>query len=98
MNREDMVQKILRGYGTIGNDFPINKAYPLFSDDIEQRAYDPDKAAFHFKKSGHDGAILLRTSDFDKTLIAARAELDPVKRKQMYRDMSVTVRDEGGVI
>ncbi|MCG3056713.1 hypothetical protein KZ287_31605, partial [Escherichia coli] len=35
---------------------------------------------------------------FDKTLIAARAELDPVKRKQMYRDMSVTVRDEGGVI
>ena len=35
----------------------------MFSDDIEQRTYDPDKAAFHFKKSGHSGSVLLRTSD-----------------------------------
>lgn len=63
MNRQEMVDKILQGYGSVGNDFPINASYPLFSDDIEQRAYDPDKAAFHFKKSGHDGPVLLRTSD-----------------------------------
>ncbi len=63
MNREEMVEKILFGYGSIGNDMPINKAYPLFSDDIEQRYYDPDKAAFHFKKSGHSGAVTLRTAD-----------------------------------
>ncbi len=63
MDREQMVDKILRGYGTIGNDMPINAAYPLFDDGIEQRAYDPDKAKFHFKKSGHDGPVLLRTSD-----------------------------------
>jgi peptide/nickel transport system substrate-binding protein len=62
MNREEMVQRILMGYGSVGNDTPINKAYPLFSE-AEQRPYDPDKAAFHFKKSGHDGPILLRTSD-----------------------------------
>ncbi|MCO6049731.1 ABC transporter substrate-binding protein [Mesorhizobium sp. RP14(2022)] len=62
MNREEMVKTILQGYGSIGNDTPINKAYPLFSE-IPQRAYDPDKAAFHFKKSGHDGPVLLRTSD-----------------------------------
>ena len=48
-----MVEKILQGYGSVGNDFPINKAYPLFTDGIEQRTYDPDKAAFHYKKSGH---------------------------------------------
>ena len=30
---------------------------------MEQRKYDPDKAAFHFKKSGHSGSVLLRTSD-----------------------------------
>ena len=28
INREELVDKILRGYGTVGNDFPINKAYP----------------------------------------------------------------------
>ena len=176
MNRQEMVDKILQGYGSVGNDFPINGSYPLFSDDIEQRVYDPEKAAFHFKKSGHDGSVLLRTSDvafpgavdaaqlyqqsakaagidievkrepgdgywsevwntqpfctsywsgrpvqdqmystaylsgadwndtkfsnpaFDQIIIAARAELDSAKRKAMYRDAAVLVRDEGGLI
>ena len=62
MNREEMLEKILFGYGSIGNDFPINAAYPLFTE-LEQRAYDPDKAKFHFQKSGHSGPVLLRTSD-----------------------------------
>jgi peptide/nickel transport system substrate-binding protein len=63
INRQEMVDKILFGYGSIGNDMPINAAYPLFSNDIEQRTYDPEKAAFHFKKSGIDGSVLLRTAD-----------------------------------
>ncbi|MDK3073648.1 ABC transporter substrate-binding protein [Sedimentitalea sp. JM2-8] len=62
MNREEMVDKILFGYGSIGNDTPINASYPLYTP-LEQRSYDPDKAAHHFKQSGHDGPILLRTSD-----------------------------------
>lgn len=62
MDREEMVSKILQGYGTVGNDTPINATYPLFTD-IEQRAFDPEKAAFHYKKSGHSGSVLLRTSD-----------------------------------
>jgi peptide/nickel transport system substrate-binding protein len=176
LDREEMLDKILRGYGSLGNDFPINASYPLFSEDIEQRKFDPDKAAFHYKKSGHSGSILLRTSDvafpgavdaaqlyqqsaakagitleikrepgdgywtevwnkqpfsasywggrstqdqmystaylstadwndtrfkredFDKMLLAARAELDEAKRKAIYRDMGVMVRDEGGII
>lgn len=63
MNREEMLDKILRGYGSVGNDFPINAAYPLFPEGIEQRAFDPEKAAELYKKSGHSGSILLRTSD-----------------------------------
>ncbi|MEK1929479.1 MAG: ABC transporter substrate-binding protein [Pararhizobium sp.] len=63
MDRENMVQTILGGYGKVGNDFPINSTYALFPEGIEQRVYDPDKAAFHYKKSGHSGSVLLRTSD-----------------------------------
>lgn len=63
VDREEMVKKILAGYGSVGNDMPVMKGYPLFSDDIEQRKFDPDKAAFHYKKSGHSGPVLLRTSD-----------------------------------
>jgi len=176
IDREEMLQKVLRGYGSLGNDFPINASYPLFPDDIEQRTFDPEKAKFHFQKSGHDGAVLLRTSDvafpgavdatqlfqqsaakagiqieikrepgdgywsevwnkqpfcasywggrstqdqmystaylstadwndtrfkrpdFDKMLLAARGELNEGKRKQIYRDMAIIVRDEGGLI
>ncbi|TJW39612.1 MAG: ABC transporter substrate-binding protein, partial [Mesorhizobium sp.] len=176
MDREEMLDKILRGYGSVGNDFPINASYQLFPEDIEQRAFDPDKAKFHYQKSGHGGPILLRTSDaafpgavdaaqlfqqscakagitievkrepsdgywsevwrkqpfstgawngrsthdqiystaylstaawndthfsnerFDKLLIEARAEFDQDKRKNLYRDMAIIVRDEGGTI
>ncbi|MBL0373621.1 ABC transporter substrate-binding protein [Rhizobium sp. KVB221] len=62
IDREEMVQKILMGYGSVGNDTPINKSYPLFSE-MEQRTFDPEKAAFHYKKSGHSGSVLFRTSD-----------------------------------
>ena len=63
IDREDMVERILRGYGSIGNDMPINAAYPLFDDTIPQRTYDPDQARFHYDLSGHSGPIDLRVSE-----------------------------------
>ncbi len=63
IDRQALLDKVLLGHGTLGNDIPINKFYPLFADDLEQRAYDPDKAAFHFKKSGHEGPVLIETSE-----------------------------------
>ncbi len=63
INRQEMVDKILGGLGGIGNDFPINKAYPMFDDTIPQREYDAVAAAEFYKKSGHDGSpIVLRTA------------------------------------
>ncbi|MCV3273013.1 ABC transporter substrate-binding protein [Roseobacter sinensis] len=177
INRQEMVDKILRGYGSIGNDFPINESYPLFDATIPQREHDLAKAAEHYEKSGHDGSpIILRTADgafpgavdaaalfqqsaqaagipleikrepddgywsevwnvqpfcasywggrpvqdqmystaylssadwndtrfkrpeFDEMLLAARAEIDETKRKAIYSDMAVMLRDEGGLI
>ena len=175
MDRKEMVDKLLRGYGTVGNDFPINAAYPLFTE-LPQRPFDTDKAAFHYKKSGVTEPVVLRTSDvafpgavdaaqlyqatcakagiklevkrepgdgywsnvwnkqpfstsywggrpvqdqmystayitgadwndtrffnpkFDQMVAAARSELNPAKRKQMYKDMALIVHEEGGVI
>ena len=63
IDRKQILDTVLRGFGTLGNDYPVNENYALAPTDIKQRVYDPDKAAFHFKKSGHTGEILLRTSD-----------------------------------
>ncbi|MFV0383172.1 ABC transporter substrate-binding protein [Paracoccus sp. (in: a-proteobacteria)] len=176
IDREAMLQQILGGYGSLGNDFPVNEAYALFPQGIEQRAYDPERAKFHFEKSGHSGPVSLRTSnaafpgavdasvlyqqnaaaagitldvrrepddgywsnvwnvqpfcasywggrptqdarystsyissaewndtrfkreDFDKLVLQARAELDQGIRAELYRQIAMIQRDEGGTI
>ena len=57
VNREEMVQKILRGHGKVGNDTPIAPATSFYAE-LEQRAYDPDKAKFHLKKAGAEGLTI----------------------------------------
>jgi peptide/nickel transport system substrate-binding protein len=59
INRAELVEKILGGMGSVGNDFPINAAYPLFDDSIPQREYDAAAAAAAYKASGHDGSPIV---------------------------------------
>jgi peptide/nickel transport system substrate-binding protein len=63
VDRQAILDRILGGYGTLGNDYPVNDNYALAPEGMEQRTYDPEKAAFHYKKSGHDQPIVLRTSE-----------------------------------
>ena len=63
-NREQMLKALFSGYGTLGNDHPIPPTDPFFNTELPQRKYDPEKAAFHFKKTGiADPKILLQVSD-----------------------------------
>ncbi len=54
INREELVKKILRGQGEVGNDSPVGPAniYRATAEEMPQRAYDPEKAKFHLKKAG----------------------------------------------
>jgi peptide/nickel transport system substrate-binding protein len=64
VDREQLVKKILLGHGAIGNDHPISTSNPYHNGDMQQRQYDPDKARFHLKKAGMEGATIdLSTSD-----------------------------------
>ncbi len=66
INREEMLKKIGRGQGELGNDNPIGPAnvYRATAEEIPQRAYDPDKAKHLLKKAGLDGLkVSLSTSD-----------------------------------
>ncbi|MCG8567155.1 MAG: ABC transporter substrate-binding protein, partial [Desulfobacterales bacterium] len=64
MDRETLVQKFLRGYGSPANDHPITPSNKYYAKNLPQRTYDPDKARFHMKKAGMEGqAITLHTSD-----------------------------------
>ena len=56
INREEWLEKIIFGYGQLGNDNPIGPAniYRATTDELPQRTYDPDKAKHHLKKAGLD--------------------------------------------
>lgn len=177
VNREEMVEKILHGYGVVGNDHPIGPGQRYFNKDLKQTPYDPDKAKWHLKEAGLntlkidlsaadaafggavDAAILYQNAaaaagieikvvrepndgywsdvwmkkpfsavywsgrvvedamfatayqsgaswndtfwsnaQFDKLLLAARAELDDNKRREMYYEMQAMVNQDGGAV
>jgi len=177
INRQEMLDKILLGHGTIGNDTPIGPSYRYQDTNLAQNAYDPEKAKFHLKKAGlssldidlstseaafagaTDAAVLFAEQareasininvvrepadgywdniwlkkpfcaaywggyptesemfaigyapgapwndtfwtqpEFEELRLAAAAELDDGKRREMYSRMQAIVRDEGGAL
>ncbi len=52
VNRDELVEKIMFGTATVGNDYHVSSGMPFAPTDIPQRPYDPDKAKFHLKKAG----------------------------------------------
>ena len=54
INREEMVEKILQGFGVVGNDHPIGQGQRFFAGGLEQRTYDPDRARHYLKQAGVD--------------------------------------------
>lgn len=64
IDREQFLDKILRGYGQVGNDHPISSSMQFAATDLPQRVYDPEKAKFHLKKAGlEDLRLDLSASD-----------------------------------
>jgi peptide/nickel transport system substrate-binding protein len=52
IDRQALLDKVLGGYGYLGNDHPIGKGQQFFNKDLPQRELDPDKARFYLKKAG----------------------------------------------
>jgi peptide/nickel transport system substrate-binding protein len=176
IDRQKIIDTVFNGFATLGNDHLIGPSNKYFDPSLPQREYDPDKAAFHFKKAGMSGPFALEVSEgaysgatdsavlyqealskagatldvkrvsgdgywdnvwlkspfcavywgsrptadlqfsqtflsdanwndsrwkrpeFDALIVAARAELDEDKRRQMYADAQKMVHDDGGMI
>lgn len=64
IDRKKIIDTVFNGYATPGNDHTLDINNPYYNKKMAQRAYDPDKAAFHFKKSGlTSSALELQTSE-----------------------------------
>ncbi|EJK81311.1 ABC transporter substrate-binding protein [Agrobacterium sp. SHOUNA12C] len=52
LNREIIQKSALRGLAEIGNDQPVPPASIYHNADLKPKPFDPEKAKFHFQKSG----------------------------------------------
>ncbi|ALL69626.1 ABC-type dipeptide transport system, periplasmic component (plasmid) [Paraburkholderia caribensis MBA4] len=51
MDREQIRRAVFLGYGSIGNDQPIDPTNKYYLKGLPQRAFDPEKAKFYFQKA-----------------------------------------------
>ena len=51
-DREELVKKVVFGYGEAGNDDPIAPAIKYATNPMPVHKYDPDRVKFHLKKAG----------------------------------------------
>jgi peptide/nickel transport system substrate-binding protein len=63
IDREQIIKQVYSGYAVPGNDHTLDALNPFYNTKMPQRTYDPDKAAFHFKKSYITSAFELQTSE-----------------------------------
>ena len=63
IKRQELVDKILLGHGAPGNDVPVSSAMPFLNTELPIHEFDPERAAEHYKKSGHSGPIQLSAAD-----------------------------------
>ena len=64
IKRQEIVDKVLGGFGTVGNDLPISRTTQFYNAELPQREYDPDKARHYLKQAGLDSIDLtFSTSD-----------------------------------
>jgi peptide/nickel transport system substrate-binding protein len=52
LDRNEILEKVLRGTGQVGNDHPISPQSPYFNAELPQKSFDPDKARHHLQRAG----------------------------------------------
>lgn len=55
IDRNAFLDKVLGGFGYLGNDHPVGKNQRFFNKDLPQRELDPEKAKYYLKKAGLSG-------------------------------------------
>ncbi len=74
IDREALLATVLGGHGRVGNDLPIGVNQQFYNNELPQREYDPDQAAFLLKEAGMSGlSVELSAADaaFDGAVDAA---------------------------
>lgn len=89
IDRKKIVDTVYQGYATVGNDTTISPMNKYFAKDLPQTPYDPEKAAFHYKKAGSP-KLELKVSEGAFSGATDSAVLYQEAMKQAGIDLTVT--------
>jgi peptide/nickel transport system substrate-binding protein len=92
IDRELICKSVYNGYATPGHDHLLDAGNPFFNSELPQHTYDPDKAAFHFKKSGFQASDLLELKVSDEAVATSvdAAQIYQQNLKAAGIDLKVT--------
>lgn len=63
IDRKSIVDNVFSGYASVGNDHTVATKMKYYDSRQKMNSYDPDKARFHYKKSGVTAPIELQVSE-----------------------------------
>ena len=63
IDRQKVIDNVFSGYASLGNDQTVGPADQFYNANLKPKAFDPDKARFHFKKAGFSGPVEVQVSD-----------------------------------
>ncbi len=97
INRQELVDKILFGYGSVGNDHPTGEGQLYYNTDLKQKTYDPDRAAWYLKQAGLETlSVSLSAADAAFTGAVDAATLYQSSAKAADIDLSVVREPNDG--
>lgn len=97
INRQELVDKVLLGHGTVGNDQPIFKNVKFAATDIPQREFDPDKARHYLEQSSLDSIeIPLNVAEIGFPGATAVGQLFAASAKAAGINLNVKVEPDDG--
>lgn len=91
IDRETILEEVLRGQGSLGNDTPIGSGHRYFGHEIPQRKYDPDKAKWHLRQAGLNKLSIELTT-------AEAAFAGAVKTSTLYKENAARAGIEMSVV
>ncbi|MEY8800334.1 ABC transporter substrate-binding protein [Leisingera sp. XS_AS12] len=97
IDRNEMVEKVLGGFGSVANDQPISVAYQYHNPTIPKHEYDPDQARALIKAAGAEGEVLtLHASDTPFTGAVDAAQLFSEQAAKAGIKINVTREPDDG--
>jgi peptide/nickel transport system substrate-binding protein len=93
MDRESLVEGLLLGYGSVGNDAPIAPVHEVYTADVPQRTYDLERARRLLAEAGYENGFSFTLTVLDFQVLPQMAQMLQSALRQVNVDARLELLD-----